>query len=63
MGSRRLNPADVRLVFCESAADMRRLPFHRKNIVCTWSAQRHFTAAATSGSSASGSPATRTRLR
>ncbi|MCH8558304.1 MAG: cryptochrome/photolyase family protein [Balneolia bacterium] len=33
---------ETSLVFCESAIDMKRLPFHQKKVVYTWSAQRHF---------------------
>ncbi|MCH8567672.1 MAG: cryptochrome/photolyase family protein [Balneolales bacterium] len=37
-----VKPENVSLIFCESADVFRRLPFHKKKIVYTWSAQRHF---------------------
>lgn len=37
-----VKPGETTLVFCESSGDMKRLPFHKKKIVYSWSAQRHF---------------------
>ncbi len=37
-----LSPQNTSLVFCESAADVTQIPFHKKKIVYMWSAQRHF---------------------
>ncbi|MCC5932593.1 MAG: cryptochrome/photolyase family protein [Balneolales bacterium] len=35
-------PENTSLVFCESAAEVSKLPFHKKKITYIWSAQRHF---------------------
>lgn len=35
-------PENTSLIFCESAAEVSKLPFHKKKITYTWSAQRHF---------------------